>query len=342
MNIITGINSTAEKGKGKRKRGNTLIVAAVILNLLFASCASKQQAKEEEVVVKTDVKVVSPTIGNAEHLIRCQAVTRYMQTNEIRNQLAGKVIQINCVVAGTIRTGQALFVIQPQEAAALKKSKFNNQFLNGLSDTIYSFLKGQVKNLNVQVGDFVQPGDILASCIRSNSMRIIAYIPVEQVPVIEKIKRCSILLPDGTSVEGTVSGQLPSAEAQNQTLSYLIEPKATINLSENINLTVEFTAEQLQDALFVPENAVLGNEEQTSFWVMKLLNDSICTKVQVEKGLKRDKMVQLIGSVLNVSDRVISEGAYGLADSARIHVLNNEAGETKKPTENMKTTGSRH
>jgi len=324
MNIITGINKFQVSGfkfQVKSAEGIVRLILFSTLMLWIVGCTSRQQAAEKEVAARTDVKVSSPSIGNADQIMNFQAVTHYMQDNNIRTKLTGIITQINCVVAGNIRTGQSLFVIQPQEAAALQKSKFNNQIISGLSDTVYSNLSGQIKSLNVQVGDFVQAGDVLANCIRANSMRIIAYIPVEKESTIEKMKNCKVILPDGTSVDGKISGKLPSADAQNQTQSYIIEPNKPVMLAENINLSVQFAAEQLKNVVFVPESAVLGNEEQTRFWIMKLINDSLCTKVAVEKGLKKDSLIQLINSGLTSTDRIIIEGGYGLPDSARIQVI---------------------
>src|SRR5665648_253734 len=320
MNIITGI--TKNKFQVSVAELVSRIFTLSAISLIFWSCSSRQPTQEDKVSVKSDVKISSPVLTGATRLVSYQGVTRYMQTNDIRSQMTGIITHINCSIAGNIFTNQALFNIQPQEAAALQKSNFSNELLAGLSDTVFSYLNGQVKNLNVQVGDFVQAGDVLASCISTNSMRIIAYIPVEQVSALEKMKKCLVILPDGTSVEGQVTGKLPAAEAQNQTQAYIIEPKKNITLAENVNLTVQFQAEQFQNAVFVPESAVLGNEEQTRFWVMKLINDSTCIKVAVEKGLKEDSLVQLIGSGLTVEDLVVSEGAYGLPDSARIQVTN--------------------
>ncbi len=347
MNIIIGINRAKEKGNGKKEKGKffcILPVPLMVFVFLFSACAGRQQTAEEETVVKSDVIVSSPVIGNAGSFLSFQGVTRYMQANDIRAQITGIVTQINCSVADHISPNQALFVIQPQEAAVLKRMKFNNQILNGLSDTVFAHLSGQLSKLNIQLGDFVQTGDVLASCIRANSMRIIAFIPLEQVSVIEKIKDCSVILPDGSAVDGKISSKLPSAETNDQTQSYIIVTKKPIPLSENINLSVHFSGEPIHDALFVPESAVLGNEEQTSFWVMKLLNDSVCVKVPVEKGFEKDSMIQVIGSGLAVSDRVVSEGGYGLPDSSRVQVSNETdlSGNMKNPAENMKSTGSRH
>lgn len=347
MNIIIGIIRKKEKGKGNRKQGTKTcnpklvtrnpqpitrnifeetrflqLLSLLVLLLVFGGCASRQPVQEDEVSVKSDVKVSTPVIRPVSRFISFHGVTRYMQTNDIRSKLTGIIRQINCSVAGNITVNQPLFVIQPQEAAALQKSKFSSQIINGLSDTVYAHLSGQIKNLNVQVGDFVQIGDVLASCVRANSMRIIAFIPIEQVSLLEKLKDCLVILPDGTSVEGRISGKLPFAESQDQTQAYIIETKKAIQLAEKINLNVQFTAEQIQAAMFVPESAVLGNEEQTIFWVMKLINDTTCIKVPVETGMKKDSLIQLTGSALTATDRVIVEGGYGLPDSARVQVVN--------------------
>ena len=353
MNIITGINRNLEKGKGKREKGNgkngwrdllkqTFIMG--ILGLAVVDCAPKQQAEESSAAVRSDVTVCSPILGNAEMVMRFQAVTRYMQSNDIRSQITGIITQINCSVAGDIHTNQSLFVVQSQESAALKKSKFGNQMLTSLSDTVFAHLSGQISKLNVQVGDWVQAGDVLASCIRGNSMRIIAFIPVEQVSEIEKLKVCKVVLPDATILDGSISAKLTSADPNDQTQSYIIETKKAISMSENINLSVQFTSEQIQDGIFVPESAVIGNEEQTSFWVMKLINDSLSVKIQVEKGIRKDSLIQLIGSGLTVSDKIISDGAYGLPDSASVHAVNsiNKSEKNAKPAANSKATGSRH
>ncbi|MGE5395040.1 MAG: efflux RND transporter periplasmic adaptor subunit [Candidatus Saccharibacteria bacterium] len=319
MNTTTGTDSF--KATHKRQRRGSLVLLASVCCLFFQGCLSRQPANEAEQEAKTDVEVVSPVIQATSNEISFQGVTRYMQSNDIRSKITGIVVSVHCVPAQNIKVSQPLFVIQPQEAAALHQSTLSDELKNGLLDTITSHISGQVKSLNVQAGDFVQAGDILASCVRSNSMKIIAYVPVEQVSVVEKTKSCQVLLPDGTSVEARVSGKLPSAEAQDQTQAYVIEPRKDVGLAENINLSVQFITDQHQQAIMVPVSAVMGNEEQTSFWVMKLVNDSTGIKVPVQKGRTINGMVQLTGTDLTVNDRIISQGAYGLPDTARVQVI---------------------
>lgn len=325
MNTIIGITSFI--AKNIRQKLNAIsrwiqLSQVAIACLFFAACTTSRPDSENQQEAKSDVEVISPIIRTTTNHVSFQGVTRFMQANDIRSQITGIVVKVNCAPAENISVRQALFIIQPQEAAALERSNFSDEIKKGMTDTIYSHLKGQIKSLNVQSGDFVQAGDILASCVRSSSMKIIAFVPVEQMAIIEKTKDCRIFLPDGTETDGMVSGKNPEAEAQNQTIAYIVEPKKAIALSENINLTVQFTTGQIQDALLVPVSAVMGNEEQTSFWVMKLTNDSTCIKIPVQKGSKTDSLVQISGTNLTPNDLIISEGAYGLSDSAKVQVTN--------------------
>jgi multidrug efflux pump subunit AcrA (membrane-fusion protein) len=318
MNTTTGTDSLKAAKKEALRKSLWLVVAACWM--FFQGCTSGSQAPDKELEAKSDVEVVSPIIKATSNEVSFQGVTRYMQSNDIRSQITGIVVSVHCTPAENIRVNQVLFVIQPQEAAALGSSKLTGELKSGLLDTITSHISGQVKTLDVQAGDFVQAGDILASCVRSSSLKIIAYIPVEQVSIVENNKSCRVLLPDGTVVEGRVSGKLPVAEVQDQTQGYIIEPSRPVALAENINLTVQFITNEQQMSIMVPASAVMGNEEQTSFWVMKLVNDSTGIKVPVQKGRNIGGMVQLTESDLSVTDRIISQGAYGLPDTARVQV----------------------
>ena len=293
----------------------------LLLMMMTVACTSNTQKQEADIITKSDVKVTSPIIKTVEQSVTFKGITRYLQTNTIRSQVSGIVKMVNCQLAGTILTGQPLIVVQPMEAAALQKSNFNNEEFKSFQDTIYSNLNGTVSGLNVQVGDFVQAGDVLASCIRTNSQRIIVYVPTEQLGDIFPGMNCAIILPGGKEMEGKLIGQLPSEPGQNQTQPVIVAPLRNIKLSENINLAVRFKTGQLNDALLIPKSVLLGNEVQTEFWVMKLVNDTTCIKVPVEKGWETDSLVQLLHSNLTSIDRLVSEGGYGLPDTAIVRII---------------------
>ena len=60
---------------------------------------------------------------------------------------------------------------------------------------------------------------------------------------------------------------------------------------------------------------------QEKFWVMKLINDSTAVRVNIDKGVENDSLVQVLNSNLDTSAKIISDGAYGLPDTAKIAVV---------------------
>jgi hypothetical protein len=86
---------------------------------------------------------------------------------------------------------------------------------------------------------------------------------------------------------------------------------------------VSLVKETKQNATTLPKEAVLSNEEQTEFWVMHLINDSIAVKTNIKKGIESDK-IEILEPMLNDSDRIILTGNYGLSDTAKISITESE------------------
>lgn len=73
-------------------------------------------------------------------------------------------------------------------------------------------------------------------------------------------------------------------------------------------------------ATVLPKAAVLANETQTDFWVMKLLNDSTAIKIAVKKGIESADKVEILEPLFKSSDNILLTGNYGLADTAKVMV----------------------
>jgi hypothetical protein len=72
------------------------------------------------------------------------------------------------------------------------------------------------------------------------------------------------------------------------------------------------------NAVALAKSAIITNETESEFWVMKLLNDSTAVKLDIKKGIQTDSLVQVLDPVLSLNDRFITEGAYGLPDTVKI------------------------
>jgi hypothetical protein len=49
--------------------------------------------------------------------------------------------------------------------------------------------------------------------------------------------------------------------------------------------------------------------------------DSAAIKVIIEVGIKNNKMVEILSPVFNTNDRILSDGNYGIADTALVKIM---------------------
>ena len=110
-------------------------------------------------------------------------------------------------------------------------------------------------------------------------------------------------------------------DAQSQTIRYVIKPISAGRLPANLIGTVRLVRSTNDKALVLPKLAVLGDETQTEFWVMKLINDSTAIKVIVKKRFENNDEVEITDPILAATDRIILTGNYGLPDTARISII---------------------
>ncbi|MFI0491010.1 hypothetical protein, partial [Flavobacterium sp.] len=67
--------------------------------------------------------------------------------------------------------------------------------------------------------------------------------------------------------------------------------------------------------------AVLSDETETVFWIMKMINSNTAVKVPIEKGVETDDKVEIVSPVLTPKDRILLTGNYGVADTIKIKLI---------------------
>ena len=89
-------------------------------------------------------------------------------------------------------------------------------------------------------------------------------------------------------------------------------------LPEGMNVKAVFISASTTDsAMLLPKSAVQSDETLTSYWVMKLIDDSTAIKVPVEAGNSTADSIEVRGR-LTPADRIILTGGYALPDSSKI------------------------
>jgi hypothetical protein len=105
-----------------------------------------------------------------------------------------------------------------------------------------------------------------------------------------------------------------------QTVKYIVKAPLSGMLPANLNVKISIIKKENINARLLPREAIMGNETQTEFWVMKLMNDSVAVRIPVVKGIENNNQIEITETVLNSTDRIILTGGYGLADTANVIV----------------------
>jgi len=290
--------------------------------MTFSSCRHVAQSTEETTEVKTPVTVVQAEYKPVSSTVTLPAVATFMNKNIIRATTAGNIEKVLIAAGEFISNGQLLFTIRTREAMALDKKAMADSSLSfkGLINII-SHKEGVINSISYQKGDFVQEGDEMASVSEQNSLVFIMDVPFELDKYIEKNRSCRIILPDNRQINGTIERKLPEMDMQSQTMRYVIRPFSTDGLPGNLIANVTLVKSSNEKATVLPKPAVLGDETQTLFWVMKLINDSTAVRTVVSKGFENNEEVEITSPVFLSSDRIVLTGSYGLPDTARVTII---------------------
>jgi biotin carboxyl carrier protein len=289
------------------------------ITIFFSSCRNTPNESEESVVVKTPVTLTSVTFKPVVSTVEIPAVSQFMKKNIVRSSTAGTIENIQVRQGDMVNAGQLLFTVRTKEGAALEKidGKDSSLYFSGLI-RVYSGEAGYISAISYQRGDFVQEGDAVAIISDQGSLVFIMEIPFEYAGLSEKNKECAVTLPDGTRINGTIAGRLPDMNVESQTVSFIIRPHTSSRLPANLIAKVSVVRSSNENAQVLPKAAVLGNETQTDFWVMKLIDDSLAVRIDVKKGFESTSETEITEPLFDKSDRIILDGNYGLPDTAAI------------------------
>jgi biotin carboxyl carrier protein len=303
------------------KRYLSLFLIPLTFTFLL-SCHNSSKPAEEVTVIKTPVTIVPVTFKPVTSTLRLPVVAMYMNKSIVRATTAGTIDKVLITVGEPVNPDQMLFTIRTREAMAMAEKTAEDTSLSfkGIIN-ITSHKQGVINTITYQKGDFVQEGDELAVVSEQKSLVFILDVPFELNQYIEKNRNCKIILPDNREINGMITGKLPEMDMQSQTIRYVVRPATTDKLQGNLIASVDLVKSSNTNALVLPKSAILGDETQTKFWVMKLINDSTAVKVAISKGFENNDEVEITEPVFEISDRILLTGNYGLPDTARVTII---------------------
>jgi multidrug efflux pump subunit AcrA (membrane-fusion protein) len=303
-----------------------IIINALLIALFSGSLVSCQQsgksAAEKTVAPETPVQVVSISNSALSEDVVLNATSAYLEKSFVKANTNG-YLQSSAIQVGTVvGNNQILFKLITKEARAIGNSinQLDPGFkFSGIS-TIRAEKSGYVILVNHQKGDYVQDGEALATIINQSSLVFLLDLPYEMRSVLLQNKMLELTLPDGEKLKGAVTSALPAVDSLAQTQRMVIKVSANHPIPENLIAKVSVVKSAVSNAQVLPKSAVLTNETEDEFWVMKMINDSTAVKTIVKKGMEDGKSIQILSPVFSAKDRLITIGNYGLADTAKVKI----------------------
>jgi multidrug efflux pump subunit AcrA (membrane-fusion protein) len=305
-----------------------LVIAFFLI--LLSSCKSKEAATDEEeeapAEVSTPVTVTSVETTELSDYVDLNATSLFQQSNFIKASANGYLTAVNVKLGQLIHAGQPAFTMQTKEARALGNT-INNldpSFRFSGIISIKASASGYIQALDHQVGDYVQDGEQLAVLADSRSFGFILNLPVELRRYVTTGKTVQVDLPDGAHLNGVVSNIMPNVDSVSQTQNVLIKVSSSITIPQNLIAKVRIVKVQKSNTISLPKAAVLTDEAQSNFWVMKMVDSITAVKVPVVKGLETTERVEIIRPQFSPNDKILLTGNYGLPDTAKVKIMKGE------------------
>ena len=300
-----------------------LIYGSLAVTIMFSSCSSSAlEAAADTPSPVTPVQITHVGDSSLTEYVELSAVSAYLEKSFVKANINGYIEKANAGTGQKVGTGQNLFTLITKEARSIGNTvnKLDPGFrFSGISN-IRAEQSGIIVQVNHQKGDYVQDGEALATISNRNSLVFLLDLPYELNQIIKQNGNLNVLLPDGTSLTGSVSGTMPAVDSLAQTQRYIIKVPIGKDIPEGLIAKVKLSKLSHPNAQVLPKSAVLANETEDEFWVMKLINDSTAVKVNVRKGIENSITTEVLSPKFSTMDRIITSGNYGIADTAKVKI----------------------
>ena len=299
-----------------------------LLFVLVTSCNSKEaEVKEDLPDVSTPVTVTTVNNEPMKDEVELNATSAFLQKWIVRANATGYLKSANVQLNKMVSRGQTLYSVKTKEAESIGNTIniLDSSFRFTGINSIRANGSGFISQIDKQAGDYVQDGDQLAVITDTRSFVFLLNMPYELRPYIINKRSLELVLPDGEKLQGIIAEQMPTMDAGSQTQSIILHVNSTHAIPENLIGKVKVAKSAKTNTSSLPRAAVLADETQTEFWVMKMINDSIAVKTPVNKGISTNDRIEILSPAFSPTDKILVTGNFGLADTAKVKIIPGES-----------------
>ncbi len=293
-----------------------------LFGLVLNSCKNKEEI-ETPIDVSVPVTLTSIDSSGISSYFDLNATATYIVKNNIKANATGYLNSVNVTSNDYVTIGKILFTLKTREAKVLGNTinKIDPSLHFGNAITVKATSNGYINSVNVQQGDYVQDGDVLATINDANSFAIILSLPYEFKKYVTVGSQLEAVLPDETHIKTTVYKFMSNVDATSQTQNIILKINGKYDIPENLIVKVRIPKKSDPNAIVLPKAAVLSNDTETEFWIMKMINSNTAIKIPIKKGIETEDKIEIISPPLSTKDLVLLTGNYGVADTIKVKVL---------------------
>jgi multidrug efflux pump subunit AcrA (membrane-fusion protein) len=296
------------------------------LPLLLFSCKGADKPADGEdaaVASQTPVTVTTVTDSSMVDYFDVSATSIFLQKNVVKANANGYIEGVNTQLGHYVAKGSTVFTIKTKEAQSIGNS------INIL-DTTFKFSgvnrikapgSGYLTQLAHQKGDYVQDGEQLAIISDRSSFAFVMQLPYEMRRYVKIGQGIQLILPGGDKLDGQVASEMPSVDTLSQTQGMVIKVNSANTIPENLVAKARIIRSLRSNTSSLPKSAILTNETQTDFWVMKLINPTTAVKTPITKGIETGDRVEILTPKFSAKDQIVVTGNYGLTDTAKVKIV---------------------
>ncbi len=293
-----------------------------LFGLVLNSCKNKEEI-ETPIDVSVPVTLTSIDASGISSFFDLNATATYIVKNNIKANVTGYLNSVNVTSNDYVTTSKVLFTLKTREAKVLGNTinKIDPSLHFGNAITVKATSNGYINAVNVQQGDYVQDGDVLATINDANSFAIILSLPYEFKKYVTVRSQLEAILPDETHIKTTVYKFMPNVDATSQTQNVILKINGKYDIPENLIVKVRIPKKTNPNAIVLPKAAVLSNDTETEFWIMKMINSNTAVKIPIKKGIETEDKIEILSPPLSTKDLILVTGNYGVADTIKVKVI---------------------
>lgn len=295
-------------------------IAILGLSTLFLIGCGEKTSKDNETeqTQVTDVSTTTVSHGHINKEIELTAVTAFLKKNIITAPIASYITACYIQPGTIVHSGQVIYKLESKEHSALGDDVMNASM--GIVN-IRTNVLGVVTDVQQQSGGYITEGTLLCTIANTSSMAFEVDVPAEDMKYAKAGTSCQISLPDGHSFTSVLSTPLASMDVNAQVQQVPAHAKGPFlpeGLRVKATLKTTSTGKNIQ---ILPKSAVQSDDNMTSFWIMKVMNNSRAKKIPITIGNSDKNEIEIKTPILSTNDKIITTGSYQLQDGDRVKII---------------------